>query len=91
MGEVFENGRKKKWFPLARKSVSGSRNKVISSLVSTSRKKSSVIRVLNRLFYDLNNGFHWYEKKFSVKNNTFSSGLKNVFPVDGMKNSLKNI
>ena len=69
----------KKWFALARKSVSGSRNKVVSSLVSTSRKKSSVIRVLNRLLYDLNNGFHWYEKKFSVKSNTFPSGLKNIF------------
>ena len=30
-------------------------------------------------------------KKFLVKDNTFSSGLKNMFPLAGMKNFLKNI
>ena len=48
-------------------------------------------RVLNRLVYNLNNGFYYQEKKFKVKSYTFSSGLKNVFPLAGMKNSLKNI
>ena len=50
-----------------------------------------MIRALNRLIYNLNNGFHLQEKKFQVKNNTFSSGLKNLFPLAGIKNSLKNI
>ena len=51
----------------------------------------AVIRILYRLLYNLNNGLHQQQIKFEVKTNTFFSGLKNVFPLAGMKNSLKNI
>ena len=50
----------------------------------------AVIRVLNRLLYNLN-VFHKQGKKFWVKNNIFSFGLKDVFSLAGMKNFLKNI
>ena len=49
-----------------------------------------VIRVLNRLFYNLNNGFHLQERKLGIKNNAFSFGLENGFPLSRMKDSLKN-
>ena len=48
----------------------------------------AVRRVLNSLLYNLNNGFHG---KLRIKNNTFSFGLKNGFPLSGMKRSFKNI
>ena len=46
---------------------------------------------LDRLLHNLNNGFHYQEKKLEVKNNAFSSGMKKVFPLAAMKNFLKNI
>ena len=52
-GAVSGNGRKKKWFPLARKSVSTSRNNVIFQKldipVSTNRKKTLNKRILFQL------------------------------------------
>ena len=48
----------------------------------------AVRRVLNSLLYNLNNGFHG---KLRIKNNTFSFGHKNGFPLSGMKRSFKNI
>ena len=50
-----------------------------------------VIRVLNRLLYNVNNGFHQHERKLLINNNTFSFRLKNALPLTGMKGSLKNI
>ena len=45
---VSENGRKK-WFPLARKSVSTSRNKVIFQIFSLAEKKCPNKRILFQL------------------------------------------
>ena len=54
--------------------------------ISEKSKNIAVIRVLNRLLYNLNNGFHQQEKKTSKRQcNTFSPGLKNVFALAGMK------
>ena len=73
-----------------------------TALARVSEKSKKIVansnddKSFNRLLYNLNNGFHKQEKKFEVKNSllkkqTISSGLKNVFSLAGMKNSLKNI
>ena len=73
-----------------------------TALARASEKSKKIVansnddKSFNRLLYNLNNGFHKQEKKFEVKNSllkkqTISSGLKNVFSLAGMRNSLKNI
>ena len=55
-------------------------------MVANSTNKSS-----EQAFYNVNNGFHQQERKILIKFDLNSFGLKNAFPLIGMKDALKNI